>query len=73
MNKKSRLETFLQALSTDGGNILVLLFIILLLAVFEYLKFPDARQQLYFVIGALVGVLRGKLTAADEKEEESDE
>lgn len=65
-------EKFLASLATDGGNIVVLLIIIVMLAVFEVLKFPDARQQLYFVIGALVGVLRGKLIGKEDKEKEDD-
>lgn len=53
---------FLDGLSTDGGNIFVLLFLIILIGVFVQLKFPNSTEQLYFAIGALIGILKGNLT-----------
>ena len=53
-------EKFLNGLASEGGNIFVLFFLILIVGSFVILKFNGATDQLYFVLGALVGILKGK-------------
>mgnify|MGYP003352430546 CR=1 FL=1 len=51
---------FTDSLSTEGGNIFVLFLLIILIGVFVILKFEHATEQLYFVLGALTGILKGR-------------
>ena len=53
-------EKFLNGLASEGGNIFVLFFLILIVGSFVILKFNGATDQLYFVLGALVGILKGR-------------
>jgi len=51
---------FLKSLETEGGSIVVLLALVLLFSFFvRYDYFKDAESQLYFILGALVGLLKG--------------
>lgn len=59
----SKWEIFVRSIASEGGNIIVLLFLILVLGIFVLLKFDGATEQLYFVLGALVGVLKGRIAS----------
>lgn len=50
---------FLKSLETEGGSIVVLLCLVLLFSYFVKADFKDAESQLYFILGALVGLLKG--------------
>jgi hypothetical protein len=51
---------FLRSLETEGGSIVVLLALVLLFSFFVKNEFfKDAESQLYFILGALVGLLKG--------------
>jgi len=52
-------EKFLNGLASEGGNILVLLILVLILGLFVGLKYPDADKYLYIVVGALLQAMRG--------------
>jgi hypothetical protein len=58
--KRSWFEILTDNLSTEGGNIFVLFLLIILIGVFVILKFEHATEQLYFVLGALTGILKGR-------------
>lgn len=60
------MKNLIEALSTEGGNILVLFLLIFVLGGFVMLNFEKATDQLYFVIGALVGILKGNLSTKKE-------
>lgn len=69
-NKKKKMESwynFLRSLETDGGAIVVLLILILVFAVLVKLEFKDAESQMYFILGALVSFLKGKLQQSEDK------
>lgn len=51
---------FLRSLETEGGSIMVLLWLVLLFSYFVKAEFKDAESQLYFILGALVGLLKGR-------------
>ena len=55
-------QVFLDGLASEGGNILILFFLVIVTATFVFLNFDGAEGQLYFVLGALVGILKGKIT-----------
>lgn len=55
-------KIFLDGIASEGGNIMVLLWLVIICGVFVILKFDGATEQLYFVLGALVGILKGRVT-----------
>lgn len=59
---------FLQTIETEGGQIFVLLLLILMFAGFVKLGFKDAESQLYFILGALVGILKAGKSQVDKDE-----
>lgn len=50
---------FIKSLESEGGAIVVLLSLVLLFCGLVFLGFPDGASQLYFILGALVGILKG--------------
>jgi hypothetical protein len=52
---------FLKSLESEGGSILVLVFLIGIVACLKYLGFKDADSQVIFILGALVGLLKGRV------------
>lgn len=50
---------FLKSIETEGGSILVLILLIVMFSLFVKLGFKDAESQVYFILGALVGLLKG--------------
>ena len=68
-HNKTKMELwskFLKTLETEGGSIITLVLLILLFAFFKWIGFKDADSQIIFILGALVGLLKGKT----EKEKE---
>jgi uncharacterized integral membrane protein len=63
---------FLRSFETDGGVILILLLLILIFAVFVKLDFKDAESQMYFILGALVSFLKGKLQQTENKRDDGE-
>jgi hypothetical protein len=57
---------FLKSLESEGGSIVVLVVLIGIVAGLHFLGFRDADSQITFVLGALVGLLKGRI----EKEKE---
>jgi hypothetical protein len=51
---------FLRSLETEGGSIITLIFLIGVVACLKYIGFNDADSQVIFILGALVGLLKGK-------------
>jgi hypothetical protein len=51
---------FVKSIESEGGSVLILILLIILFAAFVKLGFKDAESQLYFILGALVGLLKGK-------------
>lgn len=58
---------FLKSLETEGGSIVVLLALVLLFSYFVKAEFKDAESQLYFILGALVGLLKGNNDRAQDE------
>lgn len=61
-------DKFLKSLQTEGGSIVTLIFLIPMIACLKILGFKDAETQLVFVLGALVGLLKGRVEREKEKE-----
>ena len=55
-------ERFLDSLDTPGGNIAVLLCLVLLGVMMVYLGMSKGEDLLIGSFGALIGVLRGQIT-----------
>lgn len=64
---------FVKSMEREGGSILILIFLILMFAAFVKLGFKDAESQLYFILGALVGLLKGKVGGSEDKPENKEE
>jgi hypothetical protein len=54
-----RWSEFLQSIETEGGSILILILLIVMFSLFVKMGFKDAESQVYFILGALVGLLKG--------------
>lgn len=52
---------FLRSLETEGGSIVILIFLIGVVACLKYVGFKDADSQVIFILGALVGLLKGRV------------
>lgn len=52
-------EKFLEGLSSEGGNIFILLILVVIMGVYVQLRYPDADKYLYIVVGALLQAMRG--------------
>jgi len=51
---------FLKSLESEGGSILILFVLVMLFSAFVKMEFfKDAESQLYFILGALVSLLKG--------------
>jgi hypothetical protein len=61
-------QIFLNGIASEGGNIVVLFCLLVLVGCFVILKFDGATEQLYFVLGALVGVLKGRISTTHLEE-----
>lgn len=59
---------FLKTLETEGGSIIILILLILIFAFFRHIGFKDAESQMIFILGALVGLLKGRIEKDKEKE-----
>ena len=51
---------FLRSIESEGGSLIILILLILVFAALVKLGFKDAESQIYFILGALVGLLKGK-------------
>jgi hypothetical protein len=51
---------FLRSLESEGGSIITLIFLIGVVACLKYIGFKDADSQVIFILGALVGLLKGR-------------
>ena len=61
---------FLRSLETEGGSIMILILLIMIFAFFRFLGFKDAESQIIFILGALVGLLKGRVDKEKEKDKE---
>jgi hypothetical protein len=61
---------FLRSIESEGGSVLILILLIIMFAAFVKLGFKDAESQLYFILGALVGLLKGKGGNSESNETE---
>ncbi len=52
---------FLRSLETEGGSIVILIFLIGVVACLKHIGFKDADSQVIFILGALVGLLKGRV------------
>ena len=52
-------QRFLMSLETEGGAIIVLLSLLVMFCWLAYMGFPEAKDQVYFILGGLVGILKG--------------
>lgn len=59
---------FLKSLASEGGSIIVLVLLIPIVAWLKHLGFKDADSQVIFVLGALVGLLKGRAEQNNNKE-----
>lgn len=59
-------KQFLKTLETEGGTIFVLILLIMIFAFFRYIGFKDAESQIIFILGALVGPLKGRVDKEKE-------
>lgn len=50
---------FLKTLESGGGALVILLLLIILFAMFAKWGFASAEEQLYLILGALIGILKG--------------
>ena len=71
-------RSFLDGLASEGGNILVLLVLVIIMMACIYLGVAGSTEQLYLVIGALLATIKGNITAAwngseKRKREETEE
>lgn len=57
-------RSFLDGLASEGGNILVLLVLVIIMMACIYLNIAGSVEQLYLVIGALLATIKGNITAA---------
>lgn len=58
--KMEQWTRFLRSLETEGGSIITLIFLIGVVACLKHIGFNDADSQVIFILGALVGLLKGK-------------
>ena len=63
---------FLRSIESEGGSVFILVLLILIFAGFVKLGFKDAESQLYFILGALVGLLKGKHQDPNQDKEWND-
>lgn len=49
---------FLRSLESSGGSIIILILLIIIFAIFSKLGFKDVESQIYFILGALVGIIK---------------
>jgi hypothetical protein len=67
---------FLKSLETEGGSIVILFALVIMFSAFVKMEFfKDAESQLYFILGALVSLLKGnnnkELEPLDEQKEKN--
>jgi hypothetical protein len=64
---------FLRSVESEGGSLIILILLIILFAMFAFkLGFKEAESQIYFILGALVGMLKSRGTHNDGSNTESD-
>ena len=68
---------FLKSLETEGGSIVILFVLVIMFSAFVKMEFfKDAESQLYFILGALVSLLKGnnnkELETTEQKEKNVD-
>lgn len=62
---------FLRSIESEGGSVLILILLIIIFAAFVKLGFKDVESQLYFILGALVGMLKSRgMHSADKDPKE---
>lgn len=57
---------FIQILETEGGAIFVLFVLILLFCALALCGMDDAKAQIPIILGALIGILKGKMGNNDK-------
>lgn len=50
---------FLKTIESEGGTILILILLIMMFSGFDRMGFKDAETQVYLILGALIGLLKG--------------
>ena len=57
---RSKIASFIEALNSPGGAILVLYSLIILFAVMSHYNIDKAVDQIPLILGALIGIITGK-------------